>query len=169
MPLDKLKESLKKVFLSHSSIVIDEHIREAIDNNLTYENFLCQMLDDEIAYRKECRIKERLRRSTLKVNKTLDSFDFTHPMKINQQLVKSFFDLNFIKEKANIIILGPPGVGKTHIASALVFNGCLSDYKCRFITAMNLINELNASLSDNSFLACMKRFISFDLLVIDLC
>lgn len=164
---DELKYNLKKLFLSYSAGVIDEHIAQAVKNNPAYEDFLCHLLDDELAHRKQSRIKNRLRVSTLRITKTMDSFDFTHPKSINQQLVKSLFDLNFIKEKTNVIILGPPGVGKTHIASALVYSGCLNDYKCRFTTAMNLINELNASLSDNSLLACMKRLISFDLLVID--
>ncbi len=164
---DKIKHSLKKLFLSYSAGVLDEHIKQAINDNTTYEDFLDRLLDDELVHRKQSRIKNRLRASTLKIIKTMDNFDFTHPKSINQQLVKSLFDLNFIKKKNNIIILGPPGVGKTHIASALVYSACLNDYKCRFTTAMNLINELTASLSDNSLIASMKRFISFDLLVID--
>ena len=66
-----------------------------------------------------------------------------------------------------MILIGPPGVGKTHIASALCYYGCLNDYKCHFTTAMNMVNELSASLCDNSFLTLMRRYASFDLLIID--
>ncbi|HHE55156.1 MAG TPA: ATP-binding protein, partial [Caldithrix abyssi] len=59
------------------------------------------------------------------------------------------------------------GVGKTHLASALCYHACLNDYKCLFTTAINLINELNASLSDNSFFKLMKRYTQAHLLVID--
>jgi DNA replication protein DnaC len=63
--------------------------------------------------------------------------------------------------------MGVPGVGKSHLATALAYQACLDDFSCRFITAINLINELNASLSDNSFLKCLKRFSNYQLLVID--
>lgn len=167
MAYEKIKESLRKVKLVHSSRVVTEHLSRAVHNDLSYEDFILQLLQDEIEHRKEVRIKERLRQSQLKIIKTLDSFDFKYPDKINGQLVRSLFSLNFIKEKKNVILLGTPGVGKTHIASAIVYQACLNDYRCRFTTAMNLINELNASLSDNTFLKCMKRFINYDLLVID--
>jgi len=167
MPHEKLKASLKNLLLSNSAAVIDKHLLQAAERNLSYEDLLNDLLDEEIAYRKEHRINRLLKSSSIKIKKTIDSFDFTYPDKINQQLIKSIFDLSFIGQKTNVILLGPPGVGKTFIATALVYAACVNDYKCRFITAMNLINELNSSLSDNSFLRCMKRFISLDLLVID--
>jgi len=167
MAYEKLKSSLQKINLAHSSQVIDDHISKAVHSNLSYEDFMQQILDDEIEHRRESRIRQRLRQSQLKITKTLDSFDFKHPNKINSQLVRSLFALNFINEKKNAIFLAAPGLGKTHIASAIVLHACLNDYRCRFTTAMNLINELNASLSDNTFLAAMKRFIKYDLLVID--
>ncbi|MCD6375354.1 MAG: ATP-binding protein [Caldisericaceae bacterium] len=86
---------------------------------------------------------------------------------MNKQLTKALFNLNFIAEKRNVIFLGSPGVGKTHLASALCYQACLNDYKCLFTTAINLINELNASLSDNSFFKLMKRYTQVHLLVID--
>jgi len=167
MPHEKLKSQLKKLFLPCSSESIDKHIREATDNNITYEDFLSGILDEEIAGRKERRIKQRLKASTLKVEKTIDNFDFNFPAKINKQLVKSLFELSFIKEKTNVILFGPSGVGKTFIASALTYQACINDYKCRFTTAINLINELNASISDNSLLRRMNYLIGLDLLVID--
>jgi DNA replication protein DnaC len=167
MPHEKLKSQLKKLLLPCSSENIDKHIREATNKTKTYEEFLSGILDEEIAGRKERRIKRRLKSSTLKVEKTIDNFDFNFPAKINKQLVKSLFELSFIKEKTNVILLGPSGVGKTHISSALTYHACINDYKCRFTTAVNLINELNSSISDNSLLRRMNNLIGLDLLVID--
>jgi len=101
------------------------------------------------------------------VKKSIDHFDFSFPQRMNKKLVLSLFDLGFIEEKKNIILIGPPGVGKTHLALALSYQACLNDYHCRFTTAMNLINELNASFSDNSFLSCRRRFINYQLLIIE--
>jgi len=162
-----LQEKLKKLFLAHSSKHLAEHFSKAQRNNQSYEQFLNDLLDDELAHRKQKRLNERIRQSRLKVIKTLDSYDFNFPKQINKQLTKGLFNLNFISEKRNVIFLGPPGVGKTHLASALCYQACLNDYKCLFTTAINLINELNASLSDNSFFKLMKRYTQVHLLVID--
>ena len=162
-----LQEKLKKLFLAHSSKHLAEHFSKAQRNNQSYEQFLNDLLDDELAHRKQKRLNERIRQSRLKVIKTLDSYDFNFPKQINKQLTKALFNLNFIAEKRNVIFLGPPGVGKTHLASALCYHACLNDYKCLFTTAINLINELNASLSDNSFFKLMKRYTQVHLLVID--
>ena len=93
------------------SLVIEKHLHQAAENNLSYEEFLNDLLDEEIAHRKQSRVKRLLKSSTITVKKTIDNFDFTYPEKINHQLIKSLFDLNFIKQKTNVILLGPPGVG----------------------------------------------------------
>ncbi len=167
MDIPILQEKLKNLFLSHLSKQLPKHIAKAQRHNQSYEQFLNDLLDDELNHRKEQRIKERIRTSRMKVIKTLDSFDFNHPKQINKQLTKALFNLSFIGEKKNVIFIGPPGVGKTHLASALCYQACLNDFKCIFTTAINLINELNASLSDNSFFKLMKRYSSVHLLVVD--
>ena len=162
-----LAASLKKVHLVYSSQHIHKHLSLAESENLSYAQFIEHLLEEEINHRRQRRIAGRLRQSKLKVRKTLENFDFSFPDKIDAKLVKTLFDLRLINENKNVILIGPPGVGKTHIASALCYYACLNDYKCRFTTAMNLINELTASLSDNSFLTLMKRYASLDLLIID--
>lgn len=163
----ELKKMLFQLNLSHSSRNIELHLSAATQQNHSHAHFLMTLLEAEQQYRRERRIRERLRQSRLRIQKTIDSFDFSYPTRIDGQTIKTLFDLSFIREKNNVILLGPPGVGKTHIAIALCYQACLADFKCRFSTAMNLINELNASLSDNSFLSLMKRLSGFDLLIID--
>jgi DNA replication protein DnaC len=165
--IDDVKQQLKQVFLSHSANTLDEHIMDAINNELSYEHFLKNMLDDEIAHRKTKRIETRIRQASIPVIKNIEQFDFSFPKKIPKQRILSLFNGKFIREKKNVILLGSPGVGKTHLASALAYQACLNDFNCRFISAINLINELNASLCDNTFLKCLKRFSKYQLLVID--
>lgn len=163
----ELKEMLFQLNLSHSTQNIDHYLSQAAQQNYSHAHFLMTLLQDEQQYRRERRIRERLRQSQMRIQKSIDSFDFSYPTRIDAHTTKSMFDLSFIREKKNVILLGPPGVGKSHIALSLCYEACLADYKCRFSTAMNLINELNASLSDNTFLSLMKRLNSFDLLLID--
>jgi len=165
--IDDVKERLKQVFLSHSAQTIDDHINNAIQHEWSYEQFLKTMLDDELAYRTQKRIETRIQNAHIPVIKSIEHFDFSFPNKIPKQLILSLINGKFIDEKKNIILLGSPGVGKTHLASALAYQSCLNDFHCRFITAINLINELNASLCDNTFLKCLKRFSKYQLLVID--
>ena len=81
--------------------------------------------------------------------------------------IMSLFDLQFVEKKENAILMGPRGTGKTHLSLALTYQACLQGIKTSFTTAMNLINQLSASLADNSLLKAMKSFTSPRLLVID--
>jgi len=101
------------------------------------------------------------------VIKTLDAFEFSFPKSINKSLILNLFDLHFVEQKHNVIIMGPPGTGKTHLALALGYQACVQGIKTRFTAAMNLINFLSASLADNSFLRAMKNFTSPRVLIID--
>lgn len=167
MSIEHLQAALKKVNLAYSAQHIKEHLSLAEGGHHSYAMFLTHLLEEELNHRKQKRIALRLRQARLKVKKTIEDFDFSFPDIINGKLIKSLFDLRFISEHKNVILIGPPGVGKTHIASALCYYACLNDYKCRFTTAINLINELKASLSDNSFLDLMKRYSTLELLIID--
>ena len=162
-----LKKQLHKLFLAHSAAVIDDHISNAVKEELSYEEFLKRLFDEEICHRKAKRIESRIRQAHIPVIKSVEHFDFSFPQKIPKQLILSLLSCKFIEEKKNVILLGPPGVGKTHLASALSYQACLNDINCRFITAINMIHELGASLCDNTFLKCLKRFTRYELLVID--
>jgi DNA replication protein DnaC len=156
--IEKLKELLLTLRLKAMAEILEETLKETQTDNLSPVDILTVLASQEIAKRQERLVKTRINQAQFPVIKTLDAFDFSFPKSINKSLILNLFDLHFVEEKGNVIIMGPPGTGKTHMALALGYQASLQGIKTRFTTAINLINLLSASLADNSFLKAMKSF-----------
>lgn len=167
MKIDKLKDLLLTLRLKAMAEILEETLKKAQTDNLSPVDIITLLASQEIAERQERLVKTRITQAHFPVIKTLDAFDFSFPKSINKSLILNLFDLHFVEQKHNVIIMGPPGTGKTHLALALGYQACLQRIKTGFTTAMNLINLLSASLADNSFLKTMKNFTSTRILIID--
>jgi DNA replication protein DnaC len=167
MKMEKLKELLLALRLKAMADMLEETLKKAQTDNLSTVDILTLLASQEITARQERLVKTRITQAQFLVIKTLDAFDFSFPKSINKSLLLTLFDLHFVDQKHNVIIMGPPGTGKTHLALALGYQACLQGIKTRFTTAMNLINHLSASLADNSFITTIKNFTSPRLLIID--
>jgi DNA replication protein DnaC len=165
--IEKLKELLLTLRLKAMTQILEETLKKTQTDNISPVDILTLLASQEIAARQERLVKTRITQAQFPVIKTLDAFDFSFPKSINKSLILNLFDLHFVEEKHNLIIMGPPGTGKTHLALALGYQACLQGMKIRFTTAMNLINLLSASLADNSFLKTIKNFTSPRILIID--
>ena len=165
--IEKLKELLLTLRLKAMAEILEETLKKTQTDNLSPVDILSILASQELAQRQERLVKTRINQAQFPVIKTLDAFDFSFPKSINKSLILNLFDLHFIEEKGNVIIMGPPGTGKTHLALALGYQASLQGIKTRFTTAINLINLLSASLADNSFLKAMKSFTSPRALIID--
>lgn len=167
MKIEKLKELLLTLRLKAMAEILEETLNKAQADQLSPVDILTLLASQEIAQREQRLVKTRITQAQFPVIKTLDAFDFSFPKSINKSLILNLFDLHFIEQKHNVIIMGPPGTGKTHLALALGYQTCLQGVKIRFTTAMNLINLLSASLADHSFITTMKNFTSPRVLIID--
>ncbi|MBC7324380.1 MAG: ATP-binding protein [Moorella sp. (in: Bacteria)] len=100
--------------------------------------------------------------------RTLESFDFSfQPSLIKPAEIWNLATLNFIRQRENVLFLGPPGVGKTHLSLGLALKACQAGYKVLFTTLTDMATVLHASQVDGSFLSALKTFLASDLLIID--
>ncbi len=167
----ELKEQLKKdldyLKLSRIYEIYEDVAKEAARENLSHMDYLAKIISAEAAAKFERSIQARIRQARFPVIKTIDSFDFNHPESINKQQILRILDMDFVERKENVIILGPPGVGKSHIGLAIAYKACCRGIRTYFTTAIDAINHLHAATSDNTFLKCMKQYAGPRLLMID--
>lgn len=167
MKIQTLKERLLALRLKGMADILEETLKKATVDNLSPADTLLILAEQELGERKQILIKYRVSQAAFPTIKTIDAFDFNFPKSLNKANILALFDLQFVHLKENVILMGPPGTGKTHIALALGYRACQAGIKTLFTTAMNLINHLSASLADNSFLKTMKIYKSPQLLIID--
>jgi len=167
MKIESLKQTLLSLHLKAMAEMLEEILKQGERENLSSADILSLLASQEMAAREQRRVKTRVAQANFPVLKTLDAFDFAFPKSINKSQILSLFDLHFVEKKENAILMGPPGTGKTHIGLSLGYHACQHGIKTLFTTAMNLINQLSASLADHSFLKAMKLFASPRLLIID--
>ncbi len=167
MKLQKVKENLVSLHLTAMADSLEDCQKKVETDNLSSLDLLFLLSSQEIAARQQRLVKTRLLSAHFPVIKTIDAFDFSFPKSIPKSQILNLWDLSFVNQKHNAILMGPPGIGKTHLALALGYQACLQGIKTLFTTAMNLINLLSASLADNSFLKTMKLFTSPPLLILD--
>ncbi len=158
---------LKRLFLFHTSRNFPEFIKRAEQENLGHEAFLKLLLESELAARHKNTVARLIRKARFPATKTIDSFDFNHPTRISKALVLGAFSMDFINRKEHLIFLGPGGVGKSHLASAIGYAACQREIKTLFTTAADMINRLVASKSDYGLERALNKYCAPRLLVID--
>jgi DNA replication protein DnaC len=114
-----MKDLLQALRLSYVEAEVPDLYEQARLHSLTYESFLRRVLLMEIEARKLAAQHHRLKAARLPARKTLEEFDFSFQPSVNERLVWELADLSFVKTKTNIVFLGPPGVGKTHLSIGL--------------------------------------------------
>jgi len=139
---ERIDANLARLRLSRIRDVLPEIVHTAEDQHKSYLSFLDDLLEEEVAQKEQRRVETTLKISGLPFIKTIDEFDFTFQPGLDRQKVMSLFDLRFIRDKGNVIFLGPPGVGKTHLAVALAVKACQSGMSIYFTTMEDLIKKL---------------------------
>ena len=166
-PMPELIPMLKQLRLSGIMDSIESRNRQAIDEKLSYMDFLATIVTDEIARRTQKRLETALRRANFRNQKTLEEFDFTFNPSINRGLITDLASCRFIEEKVCVFIVGPCGTGKSHIAQALGHCAIRAGYDVLFTTVSKMLSQLNAARANNGFDRQFAKFASATLLIID--
>ena len=166
-PMPEIIPMLKQLRLSGILDSLESRNRQAIEAKLSYMDFLATIITDEIARRTQKRLASALRRANFRNQKTLEEFDFSFNPNINRALITDLASCRFIQEKVGILIVGPCGTGKSHIAQALGHCAIRAGYDVLFTPISKMLAQMNAARANNGFDRCFAKLASVDLLIID--
>ncbi|MCG7851668.1 MAG: IS21-like element helper ATPase IstB [Methanosarcinaceae archaeon] len=139
---DRIESNLTRLRLPRIREILDRVLKSAEKKDRSYLNFLDELLEEEVAQKEQRRVEIAIKISGLPFIKSIDEFDFTFQPQLDRQKVMSLFDLTFIRQKGNVIFLGPPGVGKTHLAVSLALKACQAGLSIYFTNMEDLIKKL---------------------------
>ena len=142
LTVERIESNLIRLRLSRIREILQQVIKAAEEKGKSYLSFLDDLLEEEVAHKEQRRVEIALKISGLPFIKSIDEFDFTFHPKLDRQKVMSLFDLTFIRQKGNVIFLGPPGVGKTHLAISLALKACQAGISIYFTNMEDLIKKL---------------------------
>jgi DNA replication protein DnaC len=162
-----LKTVCKRLRLSGLLATLPDRIAYAQDTKLRFEDFLELVLQDEIDRRDQSNLDQRIKKACFFEEQTLENFDWDSPITFDKHRTRDLFGLGFIERKEDVLFLGPVGVGKTFLASALGHAACRSGRSVLFIRADKMLQELKQARADLSQEKVIRRLLAPDLLIID--
>lgn len=148
-------------------VCYEEVLRLAQDQGWGYEQFLCELLFKEISQRQENQLKRRIRLARFPLHKSLDEFKFNNLPNVKEAAVWELATGEFVKKRENIIMIGNPGTGKTHLAIGLGRRLCKEGFSVRFYTAANLVTELSEAQEFHRLTRLEQALSKVDLLIVD--
>ena len=146
---------------------VDRLGARAREENWTHEEFLAACLDREVSARSAHGGQARIRAARFPAYKTLEDFDFDHQRSARRDVIAHLGALDFIEERSNVVFLGPPGTGKTHLSIALGIRACAAGHRVAFATAAEWVARLSAAHDTGRLHDELRRLGRIPLLVID--
>jgi len=162
-----LLPKLRQLKLSAMALTLDVRAAQAVERHLPPTEFLGLLLDDELERRTQQRLARRLAQSGCNPQKTLAHFDFDAAPGINRTMVQELSTCAFISRHENVLLCGPSGVGKSHLANALACEALKREFRVLSRPMHRLIADLHTARGNGSHRRLMMRVLSVDLLVVD--
>lgn len=163
----ELTPRLKQLRLSGILVTFEARQREAEAGHWSHSEFLERLLEDEIERRAQTQLAIRLKKATVNTTTTLEGFDWDFNPKINRQQILRLASGEYIRQKKNVLIIGPTGAGKSHLAQSLVHEACRQGFNALFINTHKMLGHLNGGRADQSLERRLNIYTRPDLLVLD--
>lgn len=166
-PNPELAPQLKQLRLSGILDSLEVRNRQAIESKLAYTDFLAMLIGDEVARRENKKFSARLRRAQFRTSKTLDQFEFERLPKLNRSLIHDLAAGRYLHEKAPVLIVGPSGIGKSHLAQALGHCAVRQGVDVVFTSCAALTASLNAARATGIYERKLATLARVGLLIVD--
>lgn len=166
-PTQKLEADLRMLGLNFMAEHYNQSAATAARDAINHADYLATLAEGELNQRRDRATIRRIKSARFPVVKTIDQFSWSWPKKINRMAMQNLFRLKFLDDKANIILLGTVGLGKTHLATALGYAACLAGKSVLFATAVDTINTLAAAQAASKLKVELKKYLSPQILILD--
>lgn len=164
---ERLQVNLKLLKLNRVQVILDNYLERMRSENISFIEGLDFLLEEEKNYRDDNSLGIRTKVAGFPFQKNFDQFDFKFQPSIDLKVIQELKTMRFIHQAENVLFLGPPGVGKTHLAIALGLETIRQKFSCYYLNCHELITSLNKAQYENKLKERLKQLCRYKLLVID--
>jgi len=162
-----MQHLMTRLKLARVREVYESWLERAAHDSLSYRDFLEGLLHEEIVAREENHLKRRLKLAGFPFEKTIEQFDFTYRPELKKQVILRYLEDSFITAGESLVLVGPAGLGKTHLSVAIGLKMLQRGYTVRFLTVQALLNQILARRDIEGRQRVLKPLLLADLLILD--
>ena len=167
LTMDRLRENLESLKMKNTLEILDNYLERAVAENLNIVEVLDHIFSEEAKSKRKRAYEKQVQMSGFPIKKTLDDFDFSFQPSIDKRQIDELATMRFLENGENVVFLGPPGVGKTHLASALGLVAAQHRFSTYYINCHQLIEQLKKAHFENRLPDKLKILAKYRMLIID--
>jgi len=165
--IERVKEQLKQLSLHTMASIFEKEAEKAAKSQMSYTAFLARLADEEVVNKTDRSVNARITKAHFPAIKTVESFDFTFQPSLSIAQVKELAEMGFLAQAYNVLFIGPPGSGKSHLSIALGIKACAQRKRVLFTSATGLLDQLVVATVSHSLQKILDILGRLDLLIID--